>query len=342
MRRLVFFALSAWLGALPAAAQDCATLMAAFRVPEPPRNVRAPAPPTEALGCTRDQLAMFQKNLAAIAEAAPVAGPEQLYGTWLGDNVLGYVAGIMVPGQEVLRIAPGEAPGSLHVRQYWIKAVLPDGAPMPWTPGAGYAGLLSEGRLIPGGGRKGGYTRDYDDSFAYSGRSFEFDRSVDLFVKFSVNYFERPLAFLRDGDTLVIRYNRMDPYMREDTEDTATFTRVADDAPDIAILLVAAGELSQAQHFDCLSHQISEGQGPLFDALAPLSPAETVRLLEPVAMADAERYALSRVTPDAQGADWAERMQAVAEGLIALYDDPEFRPLMEALASGDLGCPPLY
>ena len=97
------------LGSAPLAAQDCAELRASFAVAEPPADGGIPASALAWLedevvpGCTAAETAMFHANYGAAARAEPPASVDQLYGTWLGDDVLLYVAGIVVPGQEVGR-----------------------------------------------------------------------------------------------------------------------------------------------------------------------------------------------------------------------------------------------
>lgn len=338
--RALILALAFSLPAQAALADLCDDLMAAFHVPPPPRDVRN-APGIDLNDCTRDELAMFQKNLAAIARAAPVADPAELHGTWLGDDVLGPVAGLTVAGQEVLRIAPGAEPGTLDIRQDWVKAVLPNGQPLPFTPEAGYTGWLARGTLHPETGRKGGYAPG-DAPFTYSGRTFEFERSWDLSVKYKLNYFDLPLTFLRDGDTLVLRYAYTDPWTREETENTVTFTRVADDAPDIAILLVAALEQSQTRSFDCFTHQLSDGQGALIDAFAPLSPDEAVQLIWPVVAFGIERDRLIRMPDADRDADWQAEIEGLMERQIAHTTDPDYRSLLQRIFESDLGCPSLF
>lgn len=60
----------------------------------------------------------------------------------MGDDVLTYLIGVPVPGQDVLVIAPGEHPDSLSITHFRMKASTPQGDVSFWS---------DEGR-DPGGG----------------------------------------------------------------------------------------------------------------------------------------------------------------------------------------------
>ena len=107
------------------------------------------------LDCTAAESAMFVANHHAIKDAAPPKDQSELYGTWLGDFTLHYLAGLVVAGQEVLRIEPIAVGDRLRVTQYWFKASVP--RDFPWNEAAGYHGIVAVADLP---GRKGKWSYD--------------------------------------------------------------------------------------------------------------------------------------------------------------------------------------
>lgn len=339
----LFATLSA-LGTTSAVAQSCTDLMRSHAVPEPIVEVHGVPLMGGILDCTFSQTAMFERNYNAIAAATPISESAEIYGTWLGDNVLQYVQGLVVPGQEVLRITPGVDAGSIRIRQYWIKASLPVGYSFPWDAEDGYQGLVTETVLLPDQ-RKGKFKADiYGRGSHYSEHSFEFDRSYDLWVKSHLNYFEDSVDFALDGDALVLRFSRREPILREFTPDLATFSRVANGAPDFAILLIKALELSQARNFDCFTNQISAGKGALIDAMAPSSAQEIRRILGQMASVQIKLDSLIAENRSGAASSDAHReaMMIVMEESIELRSTPVFENVISHLADNkDLGCPAL-
>ena len=321
-----------------AAAQDCAALMQSFRVAAPPPSLSAmvgEAP--EGFGCSAAEMAMFQANHAAIAVAEPPADPADLYGTWLGDDVILAVAGITVAGQEVLRLGPGED-GGLAVTQYWYKAVTPNSPALPYDPEAGYLGLVAEGTLPPSGppGRFEGELLG-EAEIAYGTLRLEYERSHDLWVRARLNRFERPVEMALAGDTLVIRSDQVTPVKRSLAEQVDTFTRVAPGAPDLALLIVSFLEISQTAHFECFVHQLSDGRGPLLEALAPHGPEALRQALTAMVANEVQMAALRAQEPPP-----LDEMRALLEARIALMQAPTLRHLIDRIGAGaDLGCAPL-
>jgi len=250
-----------------AAAVDCAALLAGLRVTPIAPVTRDDDDDT----CIARNFAALTMNIDAALQAIPVEGPSALIGTWLGDDVALPLAGVMTPGQEVLRISQGPQDGTIVVRQFWYKARLPGRTEAPFDAQGDYVGLVSQAVLTV---RAGGYFTP--DTFAnpviYAPGRFQFRRSNELFVLARLNHFDRTGRFLRHGDTMVLQSERFPvPPQTDIWTNTSTYTRVTDAAPDIALLLVATQDLSQLRFFDCFAHQISAGRGPLLTALAPHS-----------------------------------------------------------------------
>lgn len=335
-----------------AVAQDCQTVQRLYAI-EPLRDgVTAEAAGLqEATGaeglfdCSSDQTLQFSLNLNALRDAVPVEDTAQLHGTWLGDDVLMYLAGVVVPGQEVLKIAAGPEPGSLHIRQYWIKTGAGPDRALPWVAGEGYAGLVTETWLFRDDPGKG-FRADYFGSENRHGNlSLEVDRAYDLVVKQWLDRFSAQVWPALDGNALVLRHERQDGLTREYSEVVATFTRVAEGAPDAAILLVAALEVSQAQNFECFTNQISAGRGPLIDALAPEGVDGVVAMLERRALLVAEIERLRASLPPRVLPDEAHKaaMRELGKQMSEAFDDPTHLSTMRRiLEAGDLGCPRLW
>jgi len=178
LRNYALAALAILAGGM-AQAQDCELLMRSFAVSQPEPGAVSKKLTRSAFDCSGDQIAMFERNYNAITKAQPVTGADDLFGTWLGDDVLLYLMGVVVLGQEVLTISPGEEPGSIRVRQYWIKSTTPDQQAFPWDIEDGYKGDLAEAMLNPQQ-VAGEYRTDrLGGGASYSGRSFfEIERMI--------------------------------------------------------------------------------------------------------------------------------------------------------------------
>ncbi|MCG6902212.1 MAG: hypothetical protein LJE68_05970 [Rhodobacter sp.] len=340
--RFLSFALGMAMAGAVAQADECADLRRVLRVPDAVVKVPPGNPGAAVADCSIEETAMFQKNYNAIAHAQPPDDASRLYGTWLGDDVLMTIAGLAAPGQEVLKISAGAAPDSLQIRQYWIKAAFPEGQEFPWEDAAGYGGWVSAGTVFADGGPGRYRAEPYQDSFRYSGISFEFGRSDDLWVKSQVNHFEGGIGLALDGAALVLRSETRDPRTLQLAPRVTTYTRVAEGAPDLAILLVAMTELSQARTFECFTHQISDRAGPLIDAIAPLSPEDLRAMLSQRAQLHIKISSLRDKRPldvPMSEADQAT-LQTLTEQMVAANEDPQYRAAMQAIfEGGDLGCP---
>ncbi|MCR8725328.1 hypothetical protein [Frigidibacter sp. ROC022] len=333
-----------WLGAaLPGlAGPDCARLMASFRVPAPGATV-AGTQGMRLAGCSAAETTMFRANLDAARKAVPVQDPSRLYGTWLGDDVLDYVAGIAVPGQEVLVIGPGEGPGQIAFRQYWIKASVPAGPESLWDETGTYQGLLAEGVLDPQGDAPGRYgVQPFSDMpmIRYHHPVLEWERSANLGVWQRLNHFEQPLTFALAGEVLVAQTQKRSWPGREDTPALVTYTRVAEGAPELALLMVQVLELSQAKNFDCLTHQISEGQGPLVQALAPVTLEEVrANLLRQVALLIERKELMEQARNGGLTDEQRDRIPVVLDRMMGLSEAAPFTALRGTVRKGTvIGC----
>lgn len=314
-------ALALSLSAFPAAALSqpaatCAKLAAAYGIPAPPDSLteqvalkavtqallpinfdldQVPSLPEGATmpqpeitgtgGCSLPEMAMLTANFAAIETAQPPATPEALAGTWMSDDILLSVAGVTVPGQEMLVIgAPvppsdtppnpfaGPLPGSLPVSQYWYQGYGPSRSGV-WNEKNEYFGLIVSGYLIQDG--KGGYVDDpYQPSLDYADIMIVPERTQDLFLKSRLNIFERGISFALAGDTLVVSYNAPMPSERIWTARTRTYHRVAAGSPDAAMRIVQGLGFPMMPYFGCLTRMISDGDPALPAAMAPMTLAE--------------------------------------------------------------------
>lgn len=311
----------------------CAELQAAFRVPPPAASLSLSLP--GGLGkCSRAELDMFEINGTALAEAQPVTDLAEVHGTWLGDRVLSYLLGITVPGQEVIVIEPGEVPDSLNIRQYWMKSVSPPGNAPLWSEDGDYLGLVAEAKVERDRNGRLADTR-YGEGVRYSGMMVEFERSHDLLVKSDLNHFEMPFALRLLGDVLVLDGERRLQPSRETREYARSYTRIAPEAAELALATVAVLELSQTQNFDCLAHQITEGEGPFIDALAPRSLAEFAAFAEGQIRRNVQRTALTSAMraaeDDTERASIQAELMALLEVMQASMSDPETREFVKRL-----------
>lgn len=271
MFRFVLAAIFSGLLSSPAAASACAELMDAFHVTQgqPPQILAN----TTLLDCGPADLSRFRINARALEAAVVPEDPADLYGTWLGDDVLLYLSGITVPGQEVLRIGPGREAGQIEIRQYWVKPILTASAGLGLDTEGRYDGLVASGTLVP---QQDGYSAFVPplQGLTYTGKTFEFSRADDLRVMAQINHFDETvilkLARIAQEEILVL-HSAVRDVARNREPRQATYTKVAEGAPDLAITLLSLHAQSMALHFDCLTHQISEGKGPLFEAIAPVS-----------------------------------------------------------------------
>lgn len=322
----------------PAVAQSsCGDLMENYRVGATPEEIAAATGPGID-GCTSSQQALFRLNGPALDVALP-ASQADVIGTWLGDDVLLYVQGLVVAGQEVLRISAGEG-GGIVVEQFWFKAI-PPGQRMPyWDMETGYAGLVS--RIEYGGTSfEGQWELSFGDPASYTGLTFEHERSHDLFVMQQLHRTETGgLLLALAGDTLVMRGEVLSQPLRLPLRPTlATFTRAADGSHDLALQLVVIFQQSQARFFECLTHQISEGAGPFADAVAPYGMAEVQvladRLFEAEVSRDAVMQTFSSDMTETETVAAREAMIAAVDAIEAAQAEPLYAAIEAAMTAPD-------
>ncbi|WP_417207027.1 hypothetical protein [Antarctobacter sp.] len=341
MKRLFLAGLLLWPGGVRADV-TCAEMQTALRVPPPSSGVSEE--PGGPLGCSRDALKMFVLNETALAEAGPVTDLSELHGVWLGDLVLPYLLGVTVPGQEVLEIAPGREAGTLTVTQYWMKAVSPPSGPL-WSEEGDYLGVAARAVL----------EQDSDGAFVvarqgekirYGSVQLEFERSYDLVVKMQLNHFELPFTLRLAEPVLVLEGALRDPVTRDPQNYARTYTRIAPGAADLALGTILAFSLSQSRNFDCLSHQISDGAGPLIDAVGA-DGIEGLRDLVRRMIANGMRRerlaeALGDTDDDAERDRLRQELRDAMESYLAISSAPEARALTTRVAdNANLFCPEL-
>lgn len=239
----------------------------------------------ESRGCSLRELAMLTANFAAIGPAQPPADPAELAGTWMSDDIFLSVAGVTVPGHEVLVIGdpvpvpdgPRKSmldpePGSLPVSQYWYHGFTPYQYPV-WNAQNEYYGLIVSGYLTSDG--QGGYADNPAmPTLNYAGTTIIPERTEDLFLKSRLNVFQRDVILALAQDTLVVTYDAPIPIQRVWTERQRTYHRVADGSPDAALRMVRGMELRMMPYFGCLTRMISTEDPALAAAMAPMTPAE--------------------------------------------------------------------
>ena len=384
---VALFRLALALSALPAAALaqpavTCATFAESYGIPAPPDSLTDQAalqavtkallpvnfdlglweglPEAEALplpeiatngDCTLPEMAMLTANFAAIGSAEAPADPAALAGTWMSDDILLGVAGVMVPGQEMLLIgAPlpvpaqprpaseilGPRPGSLPVSQYWYRAVAPYGGAL-WNEDDDYFGLVVTGHLTQTG--TGGFDNNpIIPSLDYVDNMLSQERTEDLFLKGRLNIFERGVSFALSDETLVVTYEAPKPIMRQGTARQRTYHRVAPGSPDAALRMVSGMGLPAMPYFGCLTRMISTGDPALAAAMAPLTPEafdagqreydqwNLVRDAYETAMLEGREDAALKekvLAPAERMADFAIKAQAAAQGVKAAGLCPE-------------------
>lgn len=329
----------------PAAADvTCAQMQAALHVPPP--AVGPSEDPNGPLGCTRAALAMFEINRIALERAEVPADLSALHGSWLGDRVLSYLSGETVPGQELLVIGPGEEPETLHVTQYWLKAAAPRVEVPLWSEEGRYLGVTAEATLLPQGDGTLA-PAGFGEGVVYGERQLEFERSYDLWTKMELNHFELPLELRLFEDVLVLKGDLRNPVTRQPQAYARSYTRVAPGAAELALAVVTAFELSQARHFDCLAHQVSDGTGPLFDAIAPEGRPELEALMGALIGMGVQRIRLGeemRQTEDsAERARLRDALGAWLDSYTALTrEGPQAALMRRILEVNDTFCPDVF
>ncbi|SNS61667.1 hypothetical protein [Antarctobacter heliothermus] len=318
----------------------CAEMQAAFHVPPPPTGVSED--PDGPLGCSIEALKMFVVNHSALAEAVPVSDLSDLHGAWLGDRVFPYLSGIRVAGQELLVFAPGPEPDTVAVTQYWMKAMSGPSNAL-WSDDGGYVGVATEVVLERAGDGKFGVFRS-GTSIRYGGLLLELERSRDLAVKAQLNHFELPFALRLAGDVLVLEGAHREPATRIPVDYARSYTRVAPGAAEQALTLVISFSLSQARFFDCLTHQISNGAGPLYEAMGA-ADVSALNALTRSMIANGRRRgevvsALEAVEDQDKRDLLRQELVDWTEAYVALIRTPEARSLMDRFneASGGV-CP---
>jgi hypothetical protein len=325
-----------------AAQAECAAVRAAWRIPDPGPEVEPfNLPPID--DCSPEESAMFRANFNAIAEAVPIASPDEVYGTWLGDDVFLQSLGIVPSAQEVLRISPGQGPDTLEIEQFLFVPLL--SASQPHFEDGQYVGWVVRGTLesLEGQGR---YRVPILVPLEYGNSIFSDYRGEDLFFKTRMNHFDREVGFRRVGDTLVLESEVLDYGAGPLSANLTTYTRVKDEAPNIAIGVVVAFGVAQVPYFECLTFQLSEGKGPIFDTIAPAGQDDLVALLEDLlakrALFTSARAQLEEYEPLSE--EQEATLLALGDRQLAAQETPLAKSLQAALTEGGtkLGCPDLY
>lgn len=251
-----------------------------------------PAPGQPQRRCSLPQMAAMIVNLDAMATAQPPEDAGALYGTWASDNVLTEVAGLTLPGQEVLvigpPIGPDPQPGAISITQDWYRALAPAGTSR-WTEDGDYTGRVVQGDLAVA--EDGWFLADVLEApLTYSGTTFLEERGEDLFVKSQINRFDGAIEFLLDGDTLVMNYQSVMPIYRVPSVQTATYHRVAEGAPAAALRLVSALALPQARYLDCLTRKMTAEDPALAALLHPFDLEEVNAMTRDLMAIETQRF----------------------------------------------------
>lgn len=296
-------------------------------------------------GCSLREMAMLTADFAAIDTAAPPADPAALAGTWMSDDILLGVAGVMVPGQEVLVIGdpvpdtgnPRAMPpaGSLPVSQYWFHGFNPGTQPV-WNEKDEYFGLILSGHLVPDGA--GGYAASHlPPLLDYAGITILPERTEDLFLKSRLNLFQRDVGLALAQDTLVLTYDAPIPIARIWSERIRTYHRVSPGAPEAALRMVRGADLSMMPNFNCLALKISAEDPALLAAIAPMTLAEFDALLRESNQWDRDRMALQKL--EETGGDDPALSQKFIDGMARMREIyPKLQAAGAAITNANL-CP---
>lgn len=355
------------LGALAQESDICAFYMTSRQIPQPPAGLSdavamqivgqallpftfdtsllseemAMSPPDLPHGaCSPQQLAMLTANLAAIASAVPVSDPQALYGTWISDDILAMEAGFILPGQEVLVIAPDAAGATdaIAFRQYWYRSIASGGGSI-WDADGSYAGLVAQGVLRSTG--DGDFMQDRMGApIDYTGTELSDERVEDLFIKGRLNVFDQAVGFSMDGDALVLRYDSRMPIYRLGTPATRSYRRVAPGAPEMAMAMVRSFGISQMKYFNCLTRKISAQDPALSEMLKPLSLDEVRDLTREAAMLESANRTMIRELRRTGGDDAArDRLRALIEKEAAVQDRLKPASVVFLSTEGTVLCP---
>ena len=306
-----------------------------------------PTPNGSTGSCSLPQLAALTVDLGAMLAARPPEDVSALYGTWVSDNVLTEVAGLTLPGQEVLvigpPIGPDPKPGAISITQDWYRTLAPVGTSR-WTEGGDYTGRVVQGDLAVQ--TDGTFRVDMLEApLTYSGATFLEERGEDLFVKSQINRFDGPVEFLIDGDVLVLNYRSLMPVYRRASTQTATYHRVAEGSPEAALRLVAVLYLSQARYFDCLTRKMSAGDPALAELLQPFGLDEVNAMTRDLIGLNTQRMAViarqtGRDLTDGEQEAFlalAERAWAISqqlESLVPALEESGICPALDGLRIG--------
>ncbi|MCA2010367.1 hypothetical protein LCM17_02635 [Cereibacter sphaeroides] len=301
--------------------------------------------PNDDVSCRAQLLEALTLDLPAVQSAEPATTPSAVIGTWLGDNLALPFAGAMTPGQEVLEITEGAEPGTLILRQYWYKVNPPPNGvsadAVPFDAEGHHTNLVAEAHLDMD--ERGIFQVDPFEPIRYPGARLQYRRVNELHVLATLNRFEGGGQFLRSGPQLVLASDRL-PGPAADTPlpSVATFTRVADGAPDTALAMVAIFDQSQTRYFDCLTHQISAETSPLADVLRPDGIPALHEAIRGMLDVNRQMRELQSAIETAEGDD-RQALSTQYTDQIARYRDlvtaPLFDRLRTAFEAETLGCP---
>jgi hypothetical protein len=110
--------------------------------------------------------------------------------------------------------------------------------------------------------------------------------------------------------------------------------------------VVVAFGVSAFDYFECLTFQLSDGKGPIFDTIAPAGQDDLVALLEEL-LAQGEFFAAFRtqlLAPQQLTEEQKATMMALSDRKLAAEKTPLAKSLQAALTEGGtkLGCPDIY
>lgn len=329
---------------LASADLGCQALLDIFRAPLPAAEVQAYSDPEQK--CSKTALGMLQINQNALNEAQPAMDPTKLYGTWLGDDVLSYVMGVTVPGQEVLVISPGSRPYTLTVQQYWMKAVAPYHQEPLWDTEGSYQGQIAKVELYQSSDEIW-RVEEFENPPVFGARQIEHERHHDLWIKSQLNHFELGPKLLMAEDTLVLSGERFVPLTRKTQTYDMTYTRVANGAPEMALAMAAAFEFSQTQTFECLTHHISDGRAPFLAALGGLDIQGLDVVLREMIGNVSRRETLDKklraIESESERDALMSEMKSLIQFSMQVYQRPDVQALTEQLSSQiDVLCPRFF
>ena len=340
-----------WTIASPASALTCAELFAQIGrtyVPDAPdgelsfgRNKITDCPP--------EKLNQFIYDVAAHKHAKPVNSTDELFGTWISDDVLPIYAGVFIPVYEVLVITRGEGDGMVRVTHKLVRAYDPADWAADVSSAFGGFKVTAAGRIATYGvhllkmDRPGMLLPRHVTYFDFP---VESDRNTGLAMKRRYMSFLQPtpIDVKINGRTLFLTtFDRM----AKGGSRLMSFRKRADDVPEAAMLMALIGEFSMSK-FHCFAQAMDTPTVAFTKALGNVGRAEFIAALRLAEQLSDESTKLLATYNDPAASkskrdEVAKQVRKNAEALRAMAETGPLTILLtQAGRSDPFGCPNFY